>query len=238
MKFTMDETMKHRVVGIAVIISIAVIFVPAIIKKNNQRLEEKRIVVELPVKPPQPEQTAQVDEPRLFAETKVAHVDLDTQVILDQTEQKLNQHPIAEPKPIQHAQQVGYPIGNGKDISDAVQAQLNKSVKSKAVTPKNAEKKSVVAKQIIISKKPLKLDSLSRFSVQVGVFSKATNAQSLQKELKKEGYDSRLVKTSFHGKPAVKLLIGSLTSSDAAQQLKIKLANDHNLQGFVTKRMG
>ncbi|WP_367607219.1 SPOR domain-containing protein [Legionella sp. W05-934-2] len=269
MKLTMDEAMKHRVVGIAVIISIALVFVPAMIKKNNQRLEEKRIVVELPAKPPQP-QMAEVNEPQVFAETRMAHVDLDTQSVLSHTEEQVKANPISEPKPIQEASQASYPIGNGKPVSDnqdieqleeltrpqqPLQMEAAKipspnpevNVTKKAPEPKVQAKApaklSAKAPAKVSTKVPAKgpekvAASSSKFAVQVGVFSETTNAKILQKHLSNKGIQSRLVKTSVHGKPAVKVLIGSLASAEAAKQLQHKLADKHQIKGFVTKGVG
>lgn len=55
MKLEMDERLKHRLVGLAVILSLGVIFVPAMIKKSNQRFHESlNVSVELPPKPALP----------------------------------------------------------------------------------------------------------------------------------------------------------------------------------------
>lgn len=245
MKLTMDEAMKHRVVGVAVIVSIALVFIPAMIKKNNQRLEEKKIAVELPAKPPQP-QMAEVDEPKVFSETKVAHVDLDTQHALSQTKKRVNEHPISDPEPIKQTTQVSYPNGNAKVASDTKQSIKHdrkthaKLTKLKVI--KKSDKKKVEQAMVNdskrVQKEHTKSPSLPKFSVQVGVFSERTNAQTLQKELSHKGYRSRLVKTSVRGKPAVKVLIGSLATAEAAQQLKLKLAREQDIKGFVTKGVG
>lgn len=241
MKFTMDEAMKHRVVGIAVIVSIALVFLPAMIKKNNQRLEEKKIAVELPAKPPQP-QMVEVNEPKVFAETKVAHVDLDTQHVLSETEEQINQHPISEPKSIQKYAQVSSPIGHekiiakAKDVVHPIQKKEDQTIKPKVA--KKTVKKTIVSAKKKVHNVHAKASSSLTYAIQVGVFSERTNAQTFQKELGKKGYRSRLVKTSIHGKPAVKVLIGNLASADAAQQLKSKLASEKNIKGFVTKGVG
>ena len=52
MKLTMDERLKHRLVGLAVILSIGVIFAPAILKKSNEHFDEKNTIsINLPLKP-------------------------------------------------------------------------------------------------------------------------------------------------------------------------------------------
>lgn len=78
MKLLLDERVKHRLTGVLVIISIAVIFVPAMIKKSNQHLGERiNVSVKLPPKPVLPK-VAVVKEKAVFNSVKVAHVDMPT----------------------------------------------------------------------------------------------------------------------------------------------------------------
>ena len=52
MKLITDERVKHRLVGLAVILSIAAIFAPAIMKKSSQRFDENvSMSLELPARP-------------------------------------------------------------------------------------------------------------------------------------------------------------------------------------------
>ena len=76
MKVVIDEKVKHRLVGIAVILSIAVVFAPAILKKSQRRLEDTvSLSVKLPPKPSLPK--VSVREPdTLFKTVKVAHVEV------------------------------------------------------------------------------------------------------------------------------------------------------------------
>ncbi|MFZ4076576.1 MAG: SPOR domain-containing protein [Legionellaceae bacterium] len=76
MKFILDERLKHRLTGVVVIISIAIIFVPAMIKRSNQRLEESiNVSIQLPPKPSVP--TVNVSKQEVIFDTiKVAHVDI------------------------------------------------------------------------------------------------------------------------------------------------------------------
>lgn len=76
MKLVMDERVKHRLVGLAVILSIGAIFAPAIMKKSNQRLDGNMSVsVQLPPKPEQPN-IDMVEKKEMFDSVKVAHVEL------------------------------------------------------------------------------------------------------------------------------------------------------------------
>jgi DedD protein len=76
MKLVMDERLKHRLIGIAVIISIATIFAPAMMRKSNQRIErDYSVKVKLPSKPASPD-VAVTDESEMFKTIKVARVDI------------------------------------------------------------------------------------------------------------------------------------------------------------------
>lgn len=76
MKLVLDDKAKHRLVGIAVLLSIIVVFAPAVLKKSQQRFEETvSVSVRLPPKPSLPR--VSVSQPKaLFQATKVATVDI------------------------------------------------------------------------------------------------------------------------------------------------------------------
>lgn len=76
MKLVLDDKAKHRLVGIAVLLSIIVVFAPAVLKKSQQRFEETvSVSVRLPPKPVLPK--VAVTQPKaLFQATKVASVNI------------------------------------------------------------------------------------------------------------------------------------------------------------------
>jgi DedD protein len=76
MKLVMDERVKHRLIGLAVILSIGAIFAPAIMKKSSQRIDGNvSVSVKLPAKPAQPH-LDMAEKKAMFETAKVAHVDL------------------------------------------------------------------------------------------------------------------------------------------------------------------
>ncbi|CDZ78359.1 rare lipoprotein A [Legionella massiliensis] len=76
MKIVLDERVKHRLIGLAVILSIAAIFAPAVMKKSNQRFDGNvSVAVKLPPKPEQPDVDL-VEKKEMFDSVKVAHVEL------------------------------------------------------------------------------------------------------------------------------------------------------------------
>jgi DedD protein len=80
MNVAVDERTKHRITGLIVIMAVAIIFVPAMLKKSNQRLEENiHVSVQLPPKPTLPK-IALATEQTVFETVKVARVTLPTPI--------------------------------------------------------------------------------------------------------------------------------------------------------------
>lgn len=76
MKLIMDEKVKHRLIGLAVIISLGAIFAPALIKKSSQSPESNFSVnVKLPPKPLPPDVVI-TDEKEVFKTIKVAKTEI------------------------------------------------------------------------------------------------------------------------------------------------------------------
>ncbi|MFJ1267352.1 SPOR domain-containing protein [Legionella lytica] len=76
MKLVMDEKLKHRIVGVSVVLSLGAIFLPAMMKKSSQRLDSNLSVnVQLPPKPVAPN-VAVTDEEQMFKTIKIAKVNI------------------------------------------------------------------------------------------------------------------------------------------------------------------
>lgn len=76
MKLVIDEKLKHRLIGVAVILSLGAIFAPAMMKKSNQNTDNNyNVQVKLPVKPKAPD-IALADEKEVFKTIKIAKVHL------------------------------------------------------------------------------------------------------------------------------------------------------------------
>ncbi len=76
MNISIDERTKHRLTGLVVIVAVAIIFVPAMLKKSNQHLEKNmHVAVKLPPKPTLPNVTIAKEE-EIFETVKVAKLEL------------------------------------------------------------------------------------------------------------------------------------------------------------------
>lgn len=204
----MEERVKHRIVGLAVILSVGVIITPAVVKKSAQRYELQRTVrANLPKHPPLPK-VAVVDEQETFKQIKVAHINLDK----SEVQTKFN-NTIATASPL------------AKTAPKVAKVKIAKTIQSQ----KPLLKYSKTSKTI---KKPIK-----RYSVQLASFTKQKNATKLTHTLNKKGYNARTSQvTNKKGLVIYQVLVGSENKKNNAVRLQHRLAQTTKLKGIIVTR--
>lgn len=250
----MDERVKHRLIGLAVILSIGAIFAPAIMKKSSQRIDANMIVsVKLPAKPSQPniDMTAKKG---MFENAKVAHVELpsvnDKQLTLPSLAKaeslsksnEKNELPgerlaLADIETKADSQALKTDTQSQKpQIVSAKVAAVHKVAKGLKFSAPPAKSKEVAKNPKVI--KPLEkntFESKSKkgFTIQLATFSQQRNADNLISKLKMKGYvaTSSRVKTSDGF--VYKVLVGQVNKKEQAQELQAKLANALQMKGFI-----
>lgn len=244
MKMVMDERVKHRLIGLAVIVSIGAIFAPAIMKKSNQRFENTMSVsVELPGKPLRPN-IAMADKKAMFETVPVAHVDID------------NPPEIAPDPTLASAESISEPINLASlDTNDSatlvvsrikppVLAQIATKDKAVKVAAKSApaRKPAVVAKKKPLAKAPASKASRTirvasgpkgSYGVQLATFSSQKNADILVSRLRTKGYRATYNKVKTNQGLVYKVVVGQVRQMEDAQLLKSKLASAVQIKGFV-----
>ncbi|KTC98079.1 SPOR domain-containing protein [Legionella erythra] len=253
MKFIMDERVKHRLVGIAVILSVVAIFMPAIMKKSSQRFDDNvSMSVKLPPKPALPK-VSMPDEKEMFKTVKVAHVDIppiDEEAKPESTLAKaeplsqMNKGPaiIAEEESTKNAPAIA--IANAKpEIAKAVKAQTQpariaqakKRVMAKPVS-KPAALQIAVKKAEPVAKRTLTTANAATrygYAVQLATFSQQRNAMALIARLKSKGYQARFNKVVDNKGTVYKVIVGNLKERQQAQKLQQQLASAIQLNGFI-----
>jgi DedD protein len=238
MKLVLDEKLKHRLIGLAVVISLAAIFAPAVMRKSSQRLEHNFSAnVQLPPKPTAPNVVV-TEEKDVFKTIKVARVDIPTvsheshlpelakaQSIKAERSAVASQITSIEPqlKPLQLALEdsnsKSTPIP--KTVTVPVKHVVAHSVglKHKEITKTQKTNKSATTKDV--------------YSVQLASFSRLSNAQSLVNRLKAKGYKANLIKIASRSGVVYKVSAGQLPHKEEALRLKTQLASAMQLNGFV-----
>lgn len=248
MKLVIDEKLKHRLVGVAVVLSLGAIFLPAMMKKSSQRLENNFSVnVQLPPKPTTPN-VVMTDEKEMFKTIKVAKVEIPTAVAhkgsdlgkedFIQSIQVVDDAAVsvAKAKTVPNADEIAKPIELA--LSNAAQNVVKKQIKV-ATTVKPV--KPIVKVNPKTIKKPVVAqvntrDSLSKksiYAVQLASFSKLTNAQALVSKLRSKGYKANYIQISGRQGAIYKVYAGHSPVKSDVLKLKTQLASAMQLNGFV-----
>lgn len=250
MKLVMDEKLKHRLVGLAVIISLGAIFAPAMLKKSSQRLESNMSVnVKLPPKPVAPD-VVLTDEKEMFKTIKVAKVEIQpvpekrqltelvkaepvkSEAINIKQIQQSAQNAANKPNPVHLALNSGanttaknvIKLANVQNAKQPAKVALNKSTgnKVKEVKPVNVAKVSNSS----TSKKDI-------YAVQLASFSQLSNAQALVTKLRGKGYKANFSKSVSRRGAIYKVYVGHSPYKMEVLKLKTQLASAMQLNGFV-----
>ena len=226
MKLVMDEKLKHRLIGLAVIISLGAIFAPAVMRKSSQSLENNFSVnVTLPPKPVVPD-VAVVDKKDMFKTLKVARLNSLTvseekqlpELARAETIKTLinNESVIATVGQIRS--QVSQPVINetAKVTSEnALQMAANQPLKT---TSPVVAKQKVGVKTAKVNLKPLIKQEV--YAVQLASFLQIYNAQALVNRLRAKGYKANFIKTSAGQRIIYKVYVGHSPRKNDVVKLK------------------
>ncbi|MCE0723495.1 SPOR domain-containing protein [Legionella resiliens] len=256
MKLVIDEKLKHRLVGVAVVLSLGAIFLPAMMKKSSQRLENNfSVKVQLPPKPTTPD-VAITDEKEMFKTIKIAKIEIPPAV----EQKKLNPEKEDIIQSVQKADDAAISVAKAEAtkantvvvakpielaLSNAAQNVVKKQVKVVAATipAKSATPVKPVAN---VSPKTIKKPVIAQvntsdtknykrniYAVQLASFSKLANAQSLVSKLRSKGYKASYIKTAGRQGVIYKVYAGHSPIKSDVMKLKIQLASALQLNGFV-----
>ena len=218
MKFVMDERVKHRLTGVVVILSIAVIFLPAMMKKSNQHFEENiSMSLKLPNKP-MPPIVSIPKQSEMFKSVKVAHVDI--QAVVDEPYKSV----IAKAEPLS--------VSPAPKLAKA--ALPVKTVIAAAATPAKpvlAVKKALPAKIVTAMSKNIK----EGYGVQLASFTQQRNALYLVARLRKQGFTANYNKINGKQGQYYQVVVGLVNQRNDAVNLQKKIASNMQLNGFVIK---
>lgn len=237
MKLVMDEKLKHRLIGLAVVISIAAIFAPAIMRKSSQRLEGNFSEnVTLPSKPKAPNVVI-TDEKDVFKTIKVARIQLPAESNDNQLPEIAKAQPLDKQRSLdRETVEVAQTVPVVKPLQLAFTEQPKMVSKNKEMPSKPSVKvKSInVAKQKMPNKPTAQLASKKdMYSVQLGSLSRLSNANDLVNRLKAKGYKANVVKVATSRGVVYKVYAGRLPHKEEALRLRTQLASAMQINGFV-----
>ncbi|WP_165482756.1 SPOR domain-containing protein [Legionella gresilensis] len=245
MKLIIDERLKHRLIGIAVIVSIGTIFAPALIKKSSHRFDET-VSIQLPPKPIAPKLSLP-EKQQVFKAMKVAHVDIPA--IPNESKSAV----IIKAEPISALNDLKSTIVIATKETLKPNDQVITIQKVKTPEPTSASKVKVAvatvkkqpvpnsyivpvqsSKNLLVKGKSLKpTNSTNYYTVQLGTFSQQSNAITLVNKLKSKGYQASYTKVASKNGVVYRVTVGQLNQKQQAILLQQRLANAMQLQGLI-----
>lgn len=243
MKLVIDERVKHRLTGLIVILSIIAIFLPAVVKKSNQRFEENvSFSVRMPAKPILPD-VAVADEKEVFKSVKVARVDIHPVVDIKPTEIAK-----AEPLSIKSILPAAPVTASSLAEADIKKKPIVTKMSKKILVPKSNKNTTVAKVQTLIPpavkaagvpKKLAKAAVLGVkkevYAVQLASFSQRDNALSLVEKLRNKGFKATYNTANSKQGLYYKVVVGQLNQRHEAIHLQKQLASSMQLNGFIIK---
>ena len=206
MKFIMDEHIKHRVTGVAVILSIAIIFIPAIVKKSNDH----------------PNDTANFalnSQAKPSVRNSVLNVMKIARVIIPST---------SDVKDL--LETAGAESVSIKSVVPTITIAHNTALLSTKISKPSLKIASLNTKYTPRKNILIKKDT---YAVQLASFTAQGRAQTLVRRLRNQGYIASY--STHNGKNGnfYKVIVGSTQKKIEAKNLQQQLALSLNLNGFV-----
>ncbi|HAT8178774.1 TPA: SPOR domain-containing protein [Legionella pneumophila] len=249
MKLIMDEKVKHRLIGLAVIISLGAIFAPALIKKSSQNPESNFSVnVKLPPKPLPPDVVI-TDEKEVFKTIKVAKTEIPPIPVEKQSTSMVKAESITtEEDNLSRTSKIAKLEADRESsikseptklaVNKAANATAKKVITLAAAKPPVKVSPVVTAKgstnkkgsQVAVRKPVLKRDI---YAVQLASFTQIANAQALVNRLRSKGYKANYLKSNSRNGVVYKVVVGHSPVKKDIIKLKTQLASAMQLNGFV-----
>lgn len=206
------DTLKQRVVGAFVIISLAVIFLPMVFDEPRQ--QESNIIVPVPPRPAF--QVKEIERP-VKPEFQRLQVNLNTQKVVEE----------------ERSASASNQLKINTDINKAAEAVI-KDLDVTTATANDSSEKVVDTSMTDSSPKVSHLPVFKNvWMVQLGVFTKTENAYQLRDQVRKDGFDCHTKKIDLNGTTAVKVFSGPFVDKTEAEKMKLKLDKKHKLDTKV-----
>lgn len=198
----MDSSLKQRLLGAAVLIALAVIFVPMFMSDSAPRKSAEMETTNLAI-PPAPDREFQ---------QRVLPVDPAPAT-----------GPEASPGPASDAQ---VPASTPESAPASVATPAAPATTAPETAAATAPPVAVAPTPAVAPKPPAPAAGAaadSRFFVHLGVYATLANANDLVATLKKGGYPAFTESTSYQGKPAARVRVGPYASRSAAEAARLRI---------------
>ncbi len=212
----MDKSLQKKLVGAAVLIALAVIFLPMFLD-GKKKVESTPMQIEIPPKPVYdiPDRLGQEPPPPVAEDAPAESME--------------EMNPLEEPIPTPPAKQM--PPEVEETTEPPREAPVPMESPEEAVIEAPPVEKSSKPEPTTESK-PVKT-SAAGFVVQVGSFGDRNNAADLTDRLIASGFPAFLEDIDFRGRTIYRVKVGPQPSREDADDLRQRLADTEQLEGIV-----
>lgn len=234
---TQDKALQKKLVGAAVLIALAVIFLPMLFDGKKDE-EPVSMQIEIPPKPV-------YDIPNRLERQPVEPVVVEETAETVKTIELVPSAPVIEEAPEEQAQPVAKAGADTGEQDAAVEPVRKKAVaEQKPVKQKKPvstsqqskvkEKKKAVKPKVAPSRVASKRASGGAgYVVQVGSFSQKANAATLAGKLVAKGFPAFVESSSTKGKSIFRVKVGPRPTREAADDLRQRLIDKQRLEGII-----
>ena len=240
----MDQLVKERMVGAAVLVLAAVIFIPMILAGSAPERAGDGHATSSQASQTRPSTSTSATtagESRFssrivpLGESPSAR-SVEQENAIEKARKRVSENEVETPITAQAAKPMRSPPVAASRVPPAVTKKAaGKKPTTKKATTKKATTKKATTKKPAASKVIATPAGKGAWVVQLGSFSSARNAQALRARLKSKGYKA-FVRSSVHGAEAVtRVYVGPDASRDGAQKLVARLLEETRLKGIVVR---
>lgn len=217
----LDNGLKQRIVGALVLLALAVVFLPMLFSREDER---RQVTVEAPAMPRAPDlpvietQPVDVPEPRPEAEDPLPPTEPIPSTVADTAPMETSE-PIPAPTPTPSPTPVAKPA---TPVQKPPVAKVEQPVPAANAVPEAP------------AKDDSRLDENGlpiSWSVQLASLSNRASAEALQKKLRSQGYNAYI--RSLEGMNRV--FVGPVIERAEANRLRDQLSKQQNLNGFLVR---
>jgi len=211
----MEQGLKERLVGAAVIVILAVIFIPMLLDDT----EDQEIVITETNIPPKPENMPMppaADESIIPADSNFSSriIPVQEEPAIEEVEEK------AEPEPVVQKTEEAIPPAGKKETMTPVPAPVTGQKPAAAISKSDEPSTNV---------------GLSAWVVQLGSFSSEKNAQELNQKLKQAGFRSFVEPLKNNNTTSYRVRVGPELRRSDAQAIREKLKNNMQIEGIIVQ---
>lgn len=209
----MEPALKTRLLGAAVLIALAIIFIPMFFGSSHKQASDQGVSLNIPAQPDAQLQTRTLRVGSDSASANAGSNDADHVATVDVDASK----PPAGPE-------VAVAPSRPAPAASIVVANTSKSATSSTPPSTKTQTPSPVA-QAVATPLPGGAGAVANgaYALNLGTYANRANADKLIAKVGKQGYSAHGESTTYQGKPATRVVAGSFVDRAAAEAARLKL---------------